>query len=276
MNLSGHGGEPSASARAAARARGWEILDLVARRETGVLYAGRHARLGIHVAVRVLPRVVEGSVERGAHIGPRQGHPNLVETLDVLEGADGETVIVTEWLDGRALASRLLDGPCPLDEALRIFGGVCAGLAAAHQDGILHGRIEPARVFLTLAPHGLTPKLLGFGIAPLDARRPRYAEPAYASPESAVSPARMGVWSDVHAMGLMLHEMLSGIQPARFIPGDLPPSPRIGSPLLSVLRRATALAPELRQGSIAALFAEVRSACDGTPGSSVGAEELAP
>jgi serine/threonine protein kinase len=127
------------------------------------------------------------------------GHPNIAQVLEAGTSEDGQPYRVTELLDGETLAARLRVQACVrAPEAVAIAREVAGALAAAHEQGIVHGHLTAASVFITLDPsaaRGERVKLLDFGIEPglegkaLDAR------------------------ADVRALGELLFEMLCGTPP---------------------------------------------------------------
>jgi len=199
-----------------------------------VVFAGRDQVLGRPVAVKVvsLPAEAEGMRDNLRERFRREAasaariphHPNVVQIFDY--GTDPELdldFIVMELLRGRDLKQALVEGPPPLEEALRILRQAARGLAAGHRVGIVHRDVKPANVFLVGddGAHEFV-RMLDFGIA-----KPMEGEdsdsittvgqlphsPAYASPEQldvggAVSPS-----SDVYQLGLIGYELLTGDRP---------------------------------------------------------------
>jgi TolB-like protein/tetratricopeptide (TPR) repeat protein len=118
--------------------------------------------------------------------------------------------LVLELLRGQTLQQRLDEGPLPVGEAVRIAVEVAKGLAYAHSEGVVHRDLKPSNVFL-VAKGGV--KLLDFGMAhAFGRRRVSGGTPAYMAPEQ---------WeenpederTDVFALGVMLHRMLTGEYP---------------------------------------------------------------
>jgi serine/threonine-protein kinase len=120
-----------------------------------------------------------------------------------------------ELVPGGTLAKRLKEGPVTARFAIRVGAEIAAGLAAAHETGLVHQDVKPANVMLP--PTGA--KVVDFGfaaaIAPSGSGTPAaevFGTPAYLAPErltdDAVEPA-----SDVYALGVVLYGMLSGESP---------------------------------------------------------------
>jgi len=220
------------------------------RRSDG-LYDGRVAIKTLH------PHLVRrGMRERFAREGrllARLQHPNIARLLDAGVDAEGALFLVLEHVDGepfdRWCASRQLDVPA----RLKLLVAVCAAVAEAHAQRIVHRDLKPSNILVTADG---TVKLLDFGIAKLIEHDEeadglaltriggRALTPEYAAPEQirgeAVTPA-----SDVHALGVLLHETLTGVHPydrpgmttaqierAVLDQEPLPPSQAISSPAL--------------------------------------------
>jgi serine/threonine-protein kinase len=118
---------------------------------------------------------------------------------------------------GESLAARLSRGLMPPAEALRIAGGIAAGIDALHSAGLAHRDLKPGNIMLTPGPGGAAvPVLLDFGLAePLSVLGTSTlisGSPDYMAPEqfrrASATPA-----ADIYAFGLILFEMLAGRGP---------------------------------------------------------------
>lgn len=124
-----------------------------------------------------------------------------------------DVYVAMERLQGNDLASRLAMGWVPsAEEAARVVGGVAAALVDAHESGMLHGKVEPANVFLTT--HN-TLKVLNFGHARAGPSTPAAqewidGELRYVAPERLLG-RPVDERSDVYGLGLLLYEMLAGV-----------------------------------------------------------------
>ncbi|GGM65141.1 protein kinase [Dactylosporangium sucinum] len=172
------------------------------------------------VAVKVLdgPIGTDGGhrdrIRREARAAARIEHPNAIGVYDY-----GETVtprgriaayVVMQLLDGASLASRLVEGPLPWQEALLVASTVAEVLNAAHRRGVVHRDVTPENVMLTT--DGV--KLLDFGIAAEEGQREEvtFGTPPYVAPERLVGAPATGA-TDVYALGVLLYEMLTGATP---------------------------------------------------------------
>ena len=136
-------------------------------------------------------------------------HPNVCRVHDVSEW-DGRPFVSMEYVDGEDLASLLRRiGRLPADKAVEIVRQVCAGLAAAHDRGVLHRDLKPANVMLD--GRGKV-RITDFGLASFvdDDRSGEIAgTPAYMAPEQLVG-GRLSPQTDLYAVGLLLFELLAG------------------------------------------------------------------
>ncbi|MEO1082874.1 MAG: serine/threonine-protein kinase [Acidobacteriota bacterium] len=156
----------------------------------------------------------------------RLNHPYIAALYEVGAGAEGATPFVAmEWVDGPPITIRCDEKRLGLEERLRIFLRVCEGVGHAHEKGILHCDLKPSNILLTQLEGRQVPKVVDFGIAraldePLyrqsDATRELViGSPPYISPEAAAGGGQeqIDVRTDVHALGLVLYELLVGVLP---------------------------------------------------------------
>lgn len=166
-------------------------------------------------------------------------HAHIVDVYDfsVANLESGELVpwMALEWLEGETLAKHLerrrragARGRSPSD-AVDFLRPVLEALAHAHAHGIAHRDIKPSNIMVTETPRGSSLRVLDFGIAKImaDDQPPNTGNtrtestpafsPAYAAPEQ-VAFSRTGPWTDVHALGLTLTEVMTDEAP--FLDGD--------------------------------------------------------
>jgi hypothetical protein len=124
---------------------------------------------------------------------------------------DGQPFISMQYVDGENLASLLLRiGRLPADKAVEISRKLCAGVAAAHSQGVLHRDLKPANIMIDGRGHVL---ITDFGLAGL-AEDFRGADiqsgtPAYMSPEQ-LAGKEVTTRSDIYSLGLVMYEMFTG------------------------------------------------------------------
>jgi eukaryotic-like serine/threonine-protein kinase len=172
------------------------------------------------VALKVLDGVVRGSQTRKRFLFERNvlarlDHPNIARFLDAGIRSDGVPYFAMEYVDGQPIDAHA--AALSIEDRLRLFDGVCAAVAYAHQQLIVHRDLKPSNILVD--KHG-TVKLLDFGIAKLledgdetlTAHGVRPMTPAYAAPEQMrgepITPA-----TDVYMLGMLLFELLTGRRP---------------------------------------------------------------
>ena len=125
-----------------------------------------------------------------------------------------------EFIDGQTLSEVVdRDGPVPEPEAREIARQICAGLAQAHRQGVIHGDLKPGNVLIVRAPRSpIRAVITDFGIAtsrPVEgapATGGRGGTPDYMAPELFLG-ERSTVASDLYALGILFHAMLTGHSP---------------------------------------------------------------
>jgi serine/threonine protein kinase len=132
----------------------------------GEVWRRRDTRLDRSVAVKILPAGFAQDEERGRRFEREAktisslNRPHICTPFDV--GHEGDThYLVMELLEGESLADRLLRGPLPLDQVVKLGAQVADALDAAHRQGIVHRDLKPGNVMLTKTGA----KLPDFGLA---------------------------------------------------------------------------------------------------------------
>jgi len=208
----------------AAALPGYEIGSELGRGAFGVVVGGRHRQLGREVAIKQLsPSLMSDAAVRARFLSEAQvlasiDHPHVVPVYDYVEQEDS-CILVMERLAGGTVWHRFVNRGFDQRSACAIALGVCSGLHAAHQHGVLHRDMKPENVLFG-ADHSL--KVTDFGIARVlgqnDVLARRDGEllgtPAYMAPEQA-SGTDLGPATDVYAVGVMLYELLTGHLPFR-------------------------------------------------------------
>lgn len=224
----------------------------------GEVWSATHEITGGRVALKFLKAANMPRAEarkrflREARAAALVDHPNIVQIRDVIEHED-MPVLVMDLLHGETLYRRLSKRGClDLDEAARIAIQIVAAVGAAHEAGLIHRDLKPENVFLARVPgSGELARVLDFGIAKLiddgiDAATVTQSgtligTPAYMAPEQVFGERELDYRVDVWALGVMLHELLTGVRP---IEGDN--YGQIAKKLLSEpVRSVAALRPDL-------------------------------
>jgi hypothetical protein len=191
----------------------YRILSLLGRGGMGEVYRADDLRLGQPVALKFLPDAVAKDAVRLAQFhnevrtARQVSHPNICRVYDIGE-AEGQLFLSMEFVDGEDLASSLRRiGRFPEDKATEIARQLCAGLAAAHERGVLHRDLKPANVMLDDAGKV---RLMDFGLATIGAVEDvRAGTPAYMAPEQLLG-REVTQKSDIYALGLVLYELFTG------------------------------------------------------------------
>jgi serine/threonine-protein kinase len=212
----------------------FELVREVGRGGFGVVWEARDRELGRAVAFKAVragnrAAMREELLLHEAEAAARLSHPNIV-TLHDLGRSEHGPYLVLELLRGQTLAERVAQGPVPAREALRIATEIAKGLAHAHAAGVVHRDLKPANVILC---HDGQVKVLDFGLAHAFGRRAvSGGTPGYMAPEQREG-APEDERTDVFALGVMLHRMLSGALPFPDDSGKTRTAPQ-PAPLLDV------------------------------------------
>ncbi len=193
----------------------FEIGRELGRGGFGIVYQARDLELGREVALKLVPcsgpRTADERVIREAEAAASLLHPNVVTLFDVGRCEHG-TYLVLELLRGRSVADRLDEGPLPPHQALHVAVQVARGLACAHASGVVHRDLAPSNLFLC---EDGSVKILDFGLArAFGCPRPGGGTPSHMAPEQRTG-APEDERTDVYALGLVLHQMITGVLPAR-------------------------------------------------------------
>lgn len=194
--------------------------------EPAVPGAGNPADPRGRVALKVLRAEHRGNPEleerfrREAEAAARVRHENVVEVLEAPVDRDGVLSFAAELLVGLDLADTLAySGALGPGRALKIAAGVAAGLAAAHDAGVIHRDVKPENIFLVHAADGREAvKIVDFGLARMpgdragEARARVVGTPEYMAPEQAQG-APASPRADVYSLGIVLYEMIAGRVP---------------------------------------------------------------
>jgi serine/threonine-protein kinase len=166
------------------------MIGLLGRGGMGEVYRADDLKLGQQVALKFLPRDVESDRDRlsrfmnEVRLSLRVTHPNVCRVFDIAD-VGGRHFLSMEYVDGEDLASLLRRiGRLPEDKAVEIARQLCAGLAAAHEEGVLHRDLKPANVMIDGRGRA---KITDFGLAGATAgvigREAQAGTPQYMAPE---------------------------------------------------------------------------------------------
>ena len=150
------------------------IADYIIQKEVGeggtsAVYLAEHPNHGT-VALKVLreklrqDKTAVARFVREAKYGTRVKHPNVVETIEIGQAANGLHFLAIEWAAGQILERYAKQfAPLPKDEVASIVSQIAAGVQAAHDAGVVHRDLKPENVMYD--PETRRVKLLDFGIA---------------------------------------------------------------------------------------------------------------
>ena len=200
---------------------------------SGVVIVASDQLLGREVAIKIL-RVenLGGAVDdnvptrflREAKTLAGIDHPNIVKVLASDLSTDGHPFHVMEFLDGKPLSQCINGQPLTTEFFADIFRQICAGLACAHDAGVVHRDLKPSNIFVCKenSEQKIIAKIIDFGIARVENPSAEGANltktnaiigsPAYMSPEQCRSqPA--GKSSDIYSLGCVMFEAMTGAPP---------------------------------------------------------------
>jgi serine/threonine-protein kinase len=193
----------------------YRVLGVIGQGGMGEVYRAYDLALNQAVALKFLGRanMSEAALVRfrnEVRIARQVSHPNVCRVYDI-GFFEGVHFLSMEYLDGEDLASLIRRiGRLPQDKAIEFARKICAGLAAAHERGVLHRDLKPANIMID--GRGRV-RITDFGLAALVQEialgEIRSGTPAYMSPEQRAG-REVTVRSDIYSLGLVLHEMFTG------------------------------------------------------------------
>lgn len=288
----------------------YRIVRPLGRGGMGTVWLARDRELDRNVALKFVPPVPDASLAardrllEEARMASALDHPHVGMVYEIGED-DGRRFIAMAYYEGGTLRDRLARGPLSSDRALEIARQAADGLAAAHARGIVHRDIKPENIVLDARGHV---RIVDFGLARLareDAGLTTAGTPAYMSPEQRAG-GKVDARADVWALGVVLHEMLTGARPdvvddaavgarpdvvddaaagARPVGpaanvravGAGEAGPPIADPALSrVVRRCLAPDPAARYASAAELLRDLEAATEGATAHNASVPRNAP
>jgi serine/threonine-protein kinase len=191
----------------------YRLVALLGRGGMGEVYRADDLTLDQPVALKFLPAGVAdpdrlAQFHAELRVARQVSHKNVCRLYD-LGDADGRRFLTMEYVDGEDLASLLRRiGRIPQDKAVDIARQLCAGLAAAHERGVLHRDLKPANVMIDGDGNV---RIADFGLAIVagDTTASRAGTPQYMAPEQ-LSGGQASVKTDLYALGLVLFELFTG------------------------------------------------------------------
>lgn len=260
----------------------YEIEREIGKGGMGVVYLAHQRSLNRDVALKVLRPgeqtfgpLVQRFLGEAQHLA-RLRHPNIVSIHEIGD-AQGEPYFTMDFIDGEPLSAVVQRGPMSPAQALSIFKQVAEGVQHAHRQGIIHRDLKPGNVLLDREG---TAFVTDFGLARDVSQSSNLTQtgellgtPQYMAPEQARGQSSLiGEATDIHALGLLLFEMLIGraafasSSPAdvlvRLLNEDPPPlrslDRRIPRDLETMCQKMLQKSPAGRYTSVSALLEDVR------------------
>jgi serine/threonine-protein kinase len=199
----------------------YKILEKLGEGGMGVVYKARDTRLDRFVALKFLPPHLSTDEEAKqrfiteAKAASSLDHPNIATVYEINETDAGQMYIAMAYYDGGSLREKVGSGQFSVNSAVDIASQIAAGLARAHEAGIIHRDIKPANIIITKRSEV---KIIDFGLAKLRGQA-RLAKTgttmgtvAYMSPEQ-IQGESVDLRTDLWSLGVVIYEMLTGRLP---------------------------------------------------------------
>jgi eukaryotic-like serine/threonine-protein kinase len=201
----------------------YDVLELLGHGGMGVVYKAWHQQLKRPVALKMMRAGVHATREAAlrfrfeAEAVARLAHSHIVQIHEIGEH-EGLPFLALEFVEGQTLADVAQTRPFAPRRAAELVETLARAIGHAHQRGVVHRDLKPANVLLTADG---VPKITDFGLAKrLDEERSQTRDgailgtPSYMSPEQAAGHVQeIGPATDVHALGVILYELLTGTPP---------------------------------------------------------------
>lgn len=209
----------------------YEVLEVIGGGGMGLVYKARHRLMNRIVAIKTLHRHLISSAETlkrfqlEAQAASCLSLPNILTIYDFGITNEGQPYMVMDYLEGISLSDILeKEGHLSCERFLNIFSQACAGLAHAHQKGVLHRDIKPSNIMLVnYGDQADFVKIVDFGIAKLlnqgdgsagtlTRTGEVYGSPSFMSPEQCRG-KELDMRSDIYSMGCVMYRSVTGSNP---------------------------------------------------------------
>jgi predicted Ser/Thr protein kinase len=208
----------------------YELIAKLGQGGMSVVYRARRAHIGDDVAVKILlgkfvkDDAAVARFKREARAAAMLRHPNVITIHDFGETEDDNApaYIVMEFVRGAPLRELLKnENHFSVERAMHLMRGICAGVGAAHRQGVVHRDLKPENILVVPPDDDFefeSVRVVDFGLAKLLADAGGgvggaiVGTPYYMSPEQGMGEP-LDTRSDVYSLGAMFYEMLSGTRP---------------------------------------------------------------
>ncbi len=207
---------------------------------------------------------------REAEVNAHIKHEHILPLYEFGE-EQGRLFLVTPYIAGGTLSRRLHKGPMTLSEVHQLFTALVHAVAYIHRRGVVHRDLKPSNILLDQEENSdrVYVRLIDFGIAtiqgmaaspPLTTAGTEMGTLAYMAPERMSGIAATS--NDIFSLGIILHQMLTGLLPvSQTGPADEPEA-KLPGPLAYVINRSLAPLPEERFATAEELLDAFEHACD--------------
>jgi len=253
----------------------YEYLDKIGEGGMATVYRGLQKSLNRPVAIKVLsatlsdhPSIIK-RFKRESLIIARLNHPNIIHVIDRGTTSKGRPVFVMEFVEGINLADAISERKFKFNQKVDIAIQICKGVAYAHKLDVIHRDIKPANVIID--QEGFA-RLLDFGIASFfqadkdvsdDETRLIMGTEAYMAPEQHQGIAKTTTLSDIYSIGVVLHELFTGLLPAPNNPPLRQIDKKITENLESVISKCLSFDPKDRPQTVEDVKTQILRAMKG-------------
>lgn len=199
----------------------YEIHEIIGIGGMGAVYKARQISLDRWVAIKVLPSESSQNPEdvqrfiKEARAMAKLVHPHIVAVFDFGQTYARHLFLVMEYIEGCDLHRRTRGGEITRERAREVIAQLCDALQFAHDRGVAHRDIKPANILIT---NDWKVKVADFGLArdlttQSNIEEVEYGTPDYTAPERLILGSKVDHRADIYALGVVIHEMLTGQTP---------------------------------------------------------------